>query len=469
MATPRTLRPRPGGTEEVPIRPGPRPPVRHRPPLRPPTTESATQPIDGDGRARGCRRPGSIAIGIPGLAAKDVGGVIPSWVQATSAPRVRDHRDRPRVAEGVVMRSHISGEDFPLAPWHTSYDWNFHVRLDPAYRNLLSTANVRAGGLLECEWEEHFLPAWARPWGRHRVWVLGRWIFDCGHPDDHNEYRTEIHPPRAVATFHPDVVRMPGNSGPTAVNSAVLYIGAHGGYWDSDITDQDYEFSFAMPPRPSAGAVPKVRIRAMTGRLPVRPRVTFTPAGRRPTMATVHVSLEGVRPKPEEYGAVISVGWSDPTGSAAARVVRRRITVEKLFMDANLDPIGNDEWYMYLGVNGRWRDLRSQHGDSVILNWSVNVDLDRDQDLVVSCSGFEADTVHDLMGHSTSVQPSEVSHPSSDTRARQIAGVIRDKFGAHINENDRVSRLEEVHRATETGHFKVRAPGKDYRLQYTIR
>src|SRR5258706_883333 len=38
-----------------------------------------------------------------------------------------------------------------------------------------------------------------------RVWVQGRWIFDCGHPSSDNvrhvKFSTEIHPPRALVTF----------------------------------------------------------------------------------------------------------------------------------------------------------------------------------------------------------------------------------------------------------------------------
>ena len=56
------------------------------------------------------------------------------------------------------------------------------------------------------------LPQFAWPAFGDRVWVEGRWIFDCGHPGsdfkDYVKFETEIHPPRALVTFrlnHPAV------------------------------------------------------------------------------------------------------------------------------------------------------------------------------------------------------------------------------------------------------------------------
>jgi hypothetical protein len=56
------------------------------------------------------------------------------------------------------------------------------------------------------------LPQFAYPAYGDRVWVEGRWIFDCGHPGsdykDYVKFETEIHPPRALVTFrlnHPAV------------------------------------------------------------------------------------------------------------------------------------------------------------------------------------------------------------------------------------------------------------------------
>src|SRR2546422_1463814 len=62
------------------------------------------------------------------------------------------------------------------------------------------------------------LPEFCGPSVGDRVWVAGRWIFDCGHPNTpdgtqtHVKFSTEIHPPRALVTFrlnHPALDSFP--------------------------------------------------------------------------------------------------------------------------------------------------------------------------------------------------------------------------------------------------------------------
>ena len=59
-------------------------------------------------------------------------------------------------------------------------DVNYFLQVDPEDEHFLATGN---GGNLEFEWEAGFLPAWAWAGAGDRVVALGRWIFDCGHPD----------------------------------------------------------------------------------------------------------------------------------------------------------------------------------------------------------------------------------------------------------------------------------------------
>jgi hypothetical protein len=146
---------------------------------------------------------------------------------------------------------------------HFTHDYTFKVIPDSAYQHLLSSwvripevtipgfgddplgICVSLGGVLEgtscvlpaekctadstgtlclhtdmeVEWDSASLmdekEGFERIWGAapefvwpavgDRVWVQGRWIFDCGHPssDDvrHVKFSTEIHPPRALVTF----------------------------------------------------------------------------------------------------------------------------------------------------------------------------------------------------------------------------------------------------------------------------
>jgi hypothetical protein len=83
---------------------------------------------------------------------------------------------------------------------------------------------------MEVEWDSASLmdekEGFQRIWGAvpefvwpavgDRVWVSGRWIFDCGHPGSsdipHVQFSTEIHPPRALVAFrlnHPALDSFP--------------------------------------------------------------------------------------------------------------------------------------------------------------------------------------------------------------------------------------------------------------------
>jgi hypothetical protein len=110
--------------------------------------------------------------------------------------------------------------------WWTHYTHDYTVRVtpDPNYQKLLSY-QVNADGTttlhrdMEVEWDSASLmdekEGFQRIWGAvpefvwpavgDRVWVEGRWIFDCGHPGSsfvpNVNFGTEIHPPRALVTF----------------------------------------------------------------------------------------------------------------------------------------------------------------------------------------------------------------------------------------------------------------------------
>jgi hypothetical protein len=481
----RSLRP---GDTAAPARQGARPALvvqRHRPgrafvppaaappnpPRAPIPSPPPTVPIDGNGVARGCRIPSSLQITALGFT-KDVGGVIPSWVEATPHPNVQPD-GQARSVEGVLTDSHISGTDFPFRPWHAYYDWNYKVRPDPQYRDLLSVANVRDGkGELECEWDTTFLPSYA--WGQRgqRVWILGRWIFDCGHPTA-NGYRTEIHPPKAVVTFRSEAVKFLDNAGPTRATVASLYIGRRDTYFTTNINDQDYEFNIPLPPKPFGTATPRVLIRSMTGVPPVNPVITALPSAAKAVWLNVQVPLRGVVPHPQEYGLIVSGGWGDPKGTETAKVIKRRVTVSKIFMDANLDPIFRDEWYVYVCVNGRWKAFESLSGGDRSLNYRVDLDLHPTDKITLSLCGFEADSVHDLMGDASGVNATRVSAASTPPQARTVAGQVRNAFVKGLtagfpDENDSISRLFVQHRASDAGTFLVRPHNRDYRLRYVI-
>jgi hypothetical protein len=156
-------------------------------------------PCSGEGYSQGCHTPTQSVGG-------DLAYVVPSWVPVKT-PDVR-------TAEGLVTRGTIARTDFPLKPWHQYYDWCFHISLDRKYTYLLSRGNLDDhGGDLECEWDTGFLPSWAWPQQGDRIWMIGRWIYDCGHPGA-SGHKSELHPPRAIATFRSEAVQFEGNEGP---------------------------------------------------------------------------------------------------------------------------------------------------------------------------------------------------------------------------------------------------------------
>ena len=171
----------------------------------------------------------------------------------------------PVLLHGTAADSHVSREDFPST--HVTHDQNTEIVLDEGDRGLLATGNAAEDGNLELEWETGAFPTWAWPGVGDRIVALGRWIFDCGHPDPapgtcHGtttacvldsdcaagvacdgtvfRYRSELHPPQATAVIRPARGAVlargggdgedRGDGGPAVrVTRADLYVSGDGG------------------------------------------------------------------------------------------------------------------------------------------------------------------------------------------------------------------------------------------------
>jgi hypothetical protein len=134
----------------------------------------------------------------------------------------------PKEATTDQSPSEVAEEDLP---WnHYTHDKTLDVVPDPGYKHLLSSY-VLANGTrqshdsMEVEWEngsvgaemvnDSISPADDFVWGGlpefawasvgDRVWIAGRWIFDCGHPGSADssqvEFSSEIHPPRVMVVY----------------------------------------------------------------------------------------------------------------------------------------------------------------------------------------------------------------------------------------------------------------------------
>ena len=146
---------------------------------------------------------------------------------------------------GANQPAHISYEDDPIT--HYAHDANVYLQPDPQYSWTVGTANYATGGeadadvalgRIEIEWEAQNngsadtygtgqigLPDWAIPTVGDRVYVLGRWVLDAGHPEVGD--RTELHPPRLLAVMRQrPAVSM---SGAAAASQVDIYVSGHGG------------------------------------------------------------------------------------------------------------------------------------------------------------------------------------------------------------------------------------------------
>lgn len=124
------------------------------------------------------------------------------------------------------MSAHPTGIDDPFT--HTSYDFVFNLRADPADAALLAgsppdgTGNYAGKdeetGRLHTERESGTFPSWAWPDAGDRVAVRGAWVWDCDHSGPTGE-RTEIHPFHAIF-----VQRTPSPNSPYGDSEGDLFV-----------------------------------------------------------------------------------------------------------------------------------------------------------------------------------------------------------------------------------------------------
>ncbi len=246
----------------------------------------------------------------------------------------------PVLLHGTVVESHVSREDFPST--HVTFDQNTFIALDPADRGLLATGNLGLEeGHLELEWEKGSYPAWAWAGPGDRIVALGRWIFDCGHPDatpgtcadpgaaacllDGDcatgvacrgtvfNYQSELHPPQASAvirTLRGAVLGAGDGGGPIPVARTDVYVSGDGGAAGDLCVDT------AKPDLPSFLGAPC---------FPLSLPLALLPPGAGPLNA---VDFEFDVPLPTPRGRDVAVRFVPrETPSAAGRTVPARLEI----------------------------------------------------------------------------------------------------------------------------------------------
>ncbi len=363
------------------------------------TPEPSVQLVDSKlGKSRGCRD------SLTGLDRET-----PGWVSV-------DPADPQVVIEGVVKRSKVSEVDFPFS--HDSHDFNWDVILDPGYENRASDANSVLNGkrVMEMEWESRYFPSFFWPVAGDRVYVRGRWIFDCGHPP----YYTELHPVTLSVATRYKPYHFPDQNNPSHANMTYIYASGQGGYYTTRALGQDVTFNVPIPPKPSANATLVTQV-VSTSHLGAAPILSNTTVNGTP-MVNVVLPLSRVadttprwwlndwilraqqaivqrkpippidRPNnPPAYSAVVASAWKEPTVSKGFRMIR--VTFDDYVVKDDHDT-GSGEWNMVLRVNDSFYMLPQKSvddGDRVKIGQSFTVTVPEDGLVKVSAAGWEDD------------------------------------------------------------------------------
>lgn len=431
---------------------------------------------NGNAKRSGCRTGGI----------RDINRTEPSWVDVDP----RDHRTK--ILEGLVVASHVTHEDFPFN--HDSHDHNTYILPDPASRGLMSDANHGATSrdhrpAMEVEWESKHYPLAYWPVPGDQAWVMGRHIFDCGHPP----YRTEIHPPVATAYTRAEPHLFAGDAAPSDARKSYIFIGNQGGYYVTKAGGRDYVINVPMPPKPAGPAVtarfeivqppprgmpaPVLTPRTIDGKPMLEVRIPLSNVAD-PTrtwdlyewIPRARKAMRALRPgdprrnvwpkidRPTNvfaYGTVVASSWrSAPTLPGREKAYRElEVTFDSVKVHHDRDPF-KGEWNLYVRANGTWIKVPEKSvndGDTIRIGRRVSVIVPEDGRLTLFSHGWEDDND----GYFRVGPPPDIS-----------------KVGA-TNENEKLPALNLIHTARDNfgvgATRSVRTRPGDYTLNYRVR
>lgn len=318
--------------------------------------------------------------------------VMPEWVSVESS-------DAPKTVEGVISSSHISTNEFPLS--HAAHDHCSFLQPDPGYKGVMSDANDVEDGvrIIEVEWDSKFNPPQFWSSVGDRAWMMGRWIFDCGHPP----YHSEIHPPVATAYTRPAPFVFRGDTTPANSVKTFLFVNGQGGYYNRSISGSAFDFDIQVPAPPRGRRVAED---ALFGRRELKAQIVSLPFGGPTPVLTpkpaenkvhVHYAMNGATPTGSGgFGAIIAAGWHVSGAIPATHLVR--VTLNSVKVNTDHDPIGSGsgEWNLWINVNGDWAKVSGMSdvddGDTVKINRTVYAMVRDDIPLTITTTGYEDDT-----------------------------------------------------------------------------
>lgn len=416
---------------------------------------------------------------------------LPAWVpvEREGKPPGQDWESLPEVEreiEGILRFSRHASEDVPVAQWHLWYDWNFFVEPVTGFEYIRAhgthddAADAIRVGTVECEWDlgaigdydftspggltptldvpgPMFDRDWAWPVGGEYIWLAGRWIYDCGHPED-GFTRSELHPCKAVATARWEAVKFDENERHVPAIQFMFFACRKGGYWDfPNISGSDYEFIVDLPEGPAPpveypiGHTPEFTLNTLVVRprllakfdyAPFRnargpaarpgeadPEIEILPPenpGELPKQVKVRIPLTKLPADRNSYGVIVSLGWHDPGREQAEKVkevVFRFKEVEltgdlRRFLDTSLlnrlpawlvpEPGGiggTIRLDFRVGVNGRWHalDVPSVNLRMKVLSLKHQGEtmfLAEDDDIRITAHGLEEDPSGEMLRRS---------------------------------------------------------------------
>jgi hypothetical protein len=412
---------------------------------------------------------------------------LPAWVpvEREGQPPGQDWASLPEVEreiEGMLKFSRHASEDVPAAQYHLWYDWNFFVEPVAGYEYIRAqgTHDEAADGIrvgtVECEWDlgaigdydfkgrtptlgvpgPMFDRDWAWPVGSEYIWLAGRWIYDCGHPED-GFTRSELHPIKAVATARWEAVKFDENERHVPAIQFMFFACRIGGYWDfPSISDKDYEFIVDLPEAPAPppeypiGHTPEFPMNTIVVRprlllkldyVPFRnarqptaspgeadPEIEILPPenpGEAPKQVKVRIPLTRLPAGRSSYGVVVSLGWHDPAREQAQKVKEVRVLFKEVELTGDLRRYLDTSWLKFpgwlvpepggiggtirmdfrVGVNGRWHaldvpDMNVRMKFLSLKHQGETIYLSEDDDIRITSHGLEEDPSGEILRRS---------------------------------------------------------------------
>ncbi len=355
--------------------------------------------------------------------------------------------DLPVIAEGKVLEFELATNDVPIN--HNSHDIVWKIALDnPKYSHLAPDFQIskEKEKELKIEWEiKNFNDPGVWPFEGDRAWILGKWIFDCAHVEPgekENEgiekkgdvFRTEIHPPQAVAFTRQEPFIFSGNNYPSDAVKTFIFINGQGGYYNTNVGGENgnYAFDIDLPPKPSSESVLRTQILFPDGGL--MPVLSSFSASQSQTChisaintiacTKIHVYIPySTIPASEKnsYAAIVVAGWDDgilkDQKYSELQVTFDSIEIVKC---VGCDNNGNqkisktgcdspDTRIMLGAVNGKYRILSgygvqspllsSCEGQKIDLNMKFPPTIVKDDSsLKIRTTGYEQNNVDDYFG-----------------------------------------------------------------------